>query len=172
MFKKSHPWFLPKDTEYPARGQLIFHSISRRKAGVITEHYGDRDSAIFNTQDLLFAQQINKLINCHVITTLYLTCECLSNLTARGMIHADFIVYPGDSCQAHTHSPNASVNTATCQQYVAADKITNDATILTSDRQAISTYQKIIECNKELFSTHPWDIGLFCDPKTKEPLIF
>ena len=53
-----------------------------------------------------------------------------------------------------------------------ADKITDNAIILTPDRQAVSAYQEIIECNKELFSTHPWDIGLFCDPETKETFIF
>ena len=55
--RNSHPWFLPIDSKYPARGQLIFHSISQRKAGVVTKHYNDRNSAIFNPQDLLFAQQ-------------------------------------------------------------------------------------------------------------------
>ena len=88
------------------------------------------------------------------------------------MIRADLVICPGKSCQARTHAPKVSVNTASCQQYVASDEVTNDATIVTSDEQAISTYQNIIKCNEELFSTHAWDIGTFCDPATKEPFIF
>ena len=168
--KNSHPWFLPKNSVYPARDQLIFHSISGRKAGVVTRHYEDRKSAIFNQQDQLFAQKINDLINCHAVATLYLTCECLHNFAATEMIHAKYIICPGDSFQ--THSSNVFVNTATCQKYVASDEVTDSATIVTSDKQAISRYQEIIKCNEELFSTHPWDIGTFCDPVTKEPFIF
>ena len=168
--RNSHPWFLPKNSVYPGRDQLIFHSISGRKAGVVTKHYEDRKSAIFNQQDQLFAQKINDLINCHAISTVYLTCECLYNFAAKEMIHAKFIICPGNSCQ--THSSNVFVNTATCQEYVASDEVSDNATIVTSDEQAISRYQEIIKSNEQLFSTHPWDIGTFCDPVTKEPYIF
>ena len=139
---------------------------------ITTKHYDYRNFAILNPQDLLFAQQVNDLINCHAITTVFITCKCLYSFTAKKIICADLVICPGNSCQARTHAPKVSINTASCQQYVASDEVTNDATIVTSDEQAISTYQNIIKCNEELFSTHAWDIGTFCDPATKKPFIF
>ena len=168
----NHPWFLPKNVVYPERGQLLFQTLSHRKAGVITKHYDDRESVMFSEEDLLFSQEINKLIDHHGISTLYLTCSCLSGLASREMLHARLIMCPGDTCPPQAHLYDATVGTATCQQFVASDKITQDAIILTPDTQDISTYQKIIEDNEALFSSHAWDIGLFCDPESKEPYIF
>ena len=78
----NHPWFLSKNVVYPERGQLLFQSLSHRKAGVITKHYDDRESVMFSEEDLLFSQDINKLIDHHGISTLYLTCSCLSSLAS------------------------------------------------------------------------------------------